>query len=673
MSNRLINEKSQYLLQHALNPVDWYPWSELAFEKAKNENKPVFLSIGYSTCHWCHVMERESFEDENVAEILNRAFVSIKVDREERPDIDAVYMSVCQMLTGSGGWPMTIIMTPDKLPFFAGTYFPRESKWGKPGLIDLLLKVDEIWRNEREKLLQSSKEITDSLLLEPVKKQQGEFTKDVFHKAFKQLSGSYDKINGGFGSSPKFPMPHNISFLLGYYHNFKDDKALEMAELTLRKMSNGGIFDHLGGGFHRYSTDEKWLVPHFEKMLYDQTLLTIAYTEAFQITKNESYKTTSEQTLNYLLRDMTSPEGGFYSAEDADSEGMEGKFYIWKLDEIRQILGEDADEFIKTYNISPVGNFTEHTGHIPKNSNILHLNESLIKDKFAESRNKLLSERNKRIHPLKDDKILVDWNGLAIAAFAKAYSVFHDEKYLKAAENAVHFILNNLLRNDGSLFHRYRDGEAAFDGNLDDYAFLCFGLMELYEASGKIEYLKKTFELTDYLLEHFQDTKDGGFFFTSDISEKLIIRKKEMHDGAIPSGNSIMLFILSKLWRISENEVYKVSAENLLNYINNEMSNYPAGYTMMLCSAIFLKSEPLELVIVSDEEYDTNIGTVTEQFLPRKVLLYKNKNNSEEITKLSPFTENYTALNRKTTYYLCRNYQCDIPVRDINELLKKIF
>ncbi len=600
--NRLAKEKSPYLLQHAQNPVDWYPWSEEAFSKAEKEDKPVFLSIGYSTCHWCNVMERESFEDEEVAEILNENFVSIKVDREERPDIDKVYMKTCVLMTASGGWPLTIITTPQKEPFFAGTYLPKSGRGGMTGLVDLLRNIAGLWERDRNRLISTAENTTEYLVdYVGAKHREEELTEIVFDEAFIRLLDSFDQNNAGFGRSPKFPSPHNLLFLLRYWKRRGRQQALEMVEKTLRKMRLGGIFDQVGFGFHRYSTDSRWLVPHFEKMLYDQAMMAIAYIEAYQATGKEEYRKTAEEIFEYVLRDMQNPTGGFFSAEDADSEGQEGKFYMWTMAEIEQVLGENADLIIEVFNVSREGNYYDEGHKARTGKNILHFRESLLElsvhlDVGYEEltgvlrtvRQKLFEARRERIHPLKDDKILTDWNGLMIAALAKGAQVFNSTRFLKAAVNAVGFILEKLQRTDGRLIHRYREGEATVDGNLDDYAFLVWGLIELYETTFDTEYLEAALRLQDDMLEHFWDRESGGFFFKSDDSEKLLIRHKEFRDGAIPSGNSVTFLNLIRLSRMTGKTHYEEKAVTLARAVSSHEEGTPSHNTMFLVALDFL-------------------------------------------------------------------------------------
>jgi len=593
--NRLISEKSPYLMQHAYNPVDWYPWAQEAFDKAERDNKPIFLSIGYSTCHWCHVMEKESFEDEQVAGLMNEAFVSIKVDREERPDIDHVYMTACQLMAGNGGWPLTIIMAPDKRPFFAGTYFPKKAGFGRIGMVDLIPRVKKMWETDRPKLMQLSEEITAQLRRENTLTAAEEPEESVLHDAFEQLSHQFDHDNGGFSQAPKFPAPHMLLFLLKYARRTGNQEAMQMVTKTLDAMRDGGIYDHVGFGFHRYSTDARWLVPHFEKMLYDQAMLCIAYTEAFQATGNMDYRKTVEDILFYILRDMTSPEGGFYSAEDADSEGEEGKFYVWQHSEIIRVLNPDDAELIcPLFNIQKEGNFVEQATGASSGFNILHRENWLlaaainnqagreILDRTEKALAQLFTVREMRIHPDKDDKILTDWNGLMITAFAKAAQVFQRPDYADAAAKAADFILARLRTPDGRLLHRYRDGDASLPAHTDDYAFFISGLIELYVAAREPRYLKEALLLNSVFILHFWDKNHGGFFFTADDGEKLLVRRKEIYDGAIPSGNSMALFNLLRLARITGDLDIKEMAAKTARSFYAVVSQAPTAYTYFL-------------------------------------------------------------------------------------------
>ncbi|MCD4800602.1 MAG: thioredoxin domain-containing protein, partial [Methanococcoides sp.] len=518
--NRLIDEKNPYLLQHANDPVDWYPWTEKAFEKAKSEDKPIFLSIGYSTCHWCHVMAKESFRNKDVAKMMNDMFVSIKVDREERPDIDSVYMDICQKMNGSGGWPLTIIMTPEKVPFIAATYIPRESGFGRQGMLEIIPWIEHLWKEEHNKIVEQTELIKTALSEKSESSHTKGVTEEIIHRTYTYLANNFDNENGGFGTSPKFPSPHNISYLLHYWKRTGNPTALQMVERTLQAMRKGGIYDHIGFGFHRYSTDSSWLVPHFEKMLYDQALLIIAYTEAYQATSKEEYSNTANEIIEYILRDMTSPDGGFYCAEDADSEGVEGKFYTWDISEIESLLNnEDHPIFRDVFNVRPEGNFFEESTHQPSGKNILHLEkapESIEKqyniprkeiDHIIERcRKQLFSTREKRIHPSKDDKILTDWNGLMLAALSISGRVMGNKRYIDIAKRNADLLISERMKENGELYHNYSSNKGPTIGFLDDYAFFTWGLIELYEATFEVTYLAKALQLTDYMIENFKDT-----------------------------------------------------------------------------------------------------------------------------------------------------------------------
>lgn len=655
-TNRLINEKSPYLIQHAHNPVCWFPWGEEAFTKAKSEDKPIFLSIGYSTCHWCHVMERESFEDNEVAEVLNNNFISIKVDREERPDVDHIYMTVCQALTGSGGWPLTIIMTPDQKPFYAGTYFPKRS------LLSVLDSVIKAWANNRNDILHSGNQIINA-----IKQSERSLNNDIrpglIQEAFLQFKSDFDSTYGGFGNAPKFPTPHNLFFLLRYWHETKDNSALAMVEKTLDSMYKGGIYDHIGYGFSRYSTNRKWLVPHFEKMLYDNALLSIAYMETYQVTKNDKYAETAKQIFSYILRDMTSPEGGFYSAEDADSEGEEGKFYVWTQKEINKILGEeDGEKFCEYFNITTKGNFERK--NIP---NLIETSSGSTDLEFINKcREKLFSVRNKRVHPYKDDKILTSWNGLMIAALAIGGRVLDNDEYISAAESAAEFINKRLMRNDGRLLARYRDGEAAIPAYADDYAFLIWGLIELYEATFKPEYLEKAIDLNKALIKYFWDNKSGGLFVYGNDNEQLITRPKEIYDGATPSGNSVSAANFIRLARLTGMYELEDKANQLLKAFANSINDYPKGYSFSLIALQFIQSSGKEIIVVGDRNNaaaQKMIEIINDEFRPFTIsMLYSQKNKN--IEKLAPFITNYNSIDGKPTAYVCENFSCKAPITD---------
>ena len=694
-TNRLIKEKSPYLLQHAYNPVDWYSWSDEAFNKARQGDKPVFLSIGYSTCHWCHVMEKESFEDEEVAKLMNDTVISIKVDREERPDIDGIYMSVCQMMTGSGGWPLTIIMTPDKKPFFAGTYFPKESRYGRTGMKDLILQVKQLWKTKREELLKSSEKISSALMSSSSFTAGNPLNEDVFKTAYKEFEERFDEEFGGFGNAPKFPTPHNLMFLLRYWKRYGNVKALEMVEKTLIEMRKGGIYDHIGFGFCRYSTDREWLVPHFEKMLYDQALLVMAYSEAYQSTKKNFYKETAEEILTYIMRDMTSDEGGFYSAEDADSEGEEGKFYLWTTDEIKEILGNDSEIFIKFFNVEKEGNLPDgEAGLIDSvhntrsDKNILHIKKGLsefavendidekeFKKMLENGRQKLFEVREKRIHPYKDDKILTDWNGLMISAFSKAAQVFGKNIYSDYAVKAADFILLKMFDAGGRLLHRFRESDAAIFANVDDYVFFTAALLDLYETTFEVKYLKQALRLNDDLIEHFWDEERGGFFFTPGYGEKLITRQKEIYDGAIPSGNSVAMLNLLRIARITMNNSFEEKADKINRVFSKQIGKYPAGFTQFLVGLDFAIGPSYEIILTGEKntkEAGLFLSIIEDRFIPNKIILFISS-AEDPINKIIPYLINYEVQEEKITVYVCENYTCNLPVSDAGELKKAIY
>jgi uncharacterized protein len=675
--NRLINEKSPYLLQHAYNPVDWYPWCDEAFEKAKIEDKPIFLSIGYSTCHWCHVMEKESFEDEEVAKILNENFIPIKVDREERPDIDTVYMTICQAMTGHGGWPLTIIMTPDKKPFFAGTYIPKHSRYGRIGLIELLQKVVEIWKENKDKVISLAEQITSEIKEALEKVEKGNIIDEtIFTLAYKELEENFDPEYGGFGEAPKFPTPHNLMFLLRYWKRTGNAKAIDMVEQTLKGMWLGGIYDQIGFGFHRYSTDRKWLVPHFEKMLYDQALISLACIETYQATGKEKYAVLCSEVFSYVIDNLTNTDGGFFSAEDADSEGEEGKFYLWEYSELEKILNQSELNFvIENFNIRKDGNYIDELKRSRTGKNIFHLSSELEgeKRKIWESiRLKLLKHRNNRIRPLKDDKILTDWNGLTISSLAKGYLTFGVEDYIKIAEKSANFILKNMLTNDGKLLHRFRDGEAKINGHLDDYAFLAWGLIELYEATFKTNYLKKAIELTNKMIELFWDENNGGFFLSE--NEDVLFKQKEIYDGAIPSGNSVALLVLIKLSKITGRSDLNELTFKLVETFSGTVSKHPSAYTFFLSAFDFLIGPSFEIIIVgkSSDDISKIQKLLNSKFIPNKILLYKPTDREDEINLIAPFLTHYKEIDGKTTIYICTNYECKQPVTSVEEMMRLI-
>ena len=692
MSNRLKNEKSPYLLQHAENPVDWYPWGEEAFERARELGRPIFLSIGYSTCHWCHVMERESFEDAEVAGLMNETFVSIKVDREERPDIDNIYMTVCHVISKKGcGWPLNIVMTPGGEPFFAGTYIPKENRHGRIGMKELVPAVRDLWEDRREEALESARQITDAVRsLGDSLRRVGTslLSEKTLDQAYGYFLSAFDPDEGGFGRAPKFPTPHNLMFLLRYYGRTGKDAALRMVERTLLSMGRGGIYDHVGFGFHRYSTDSRWLVPHFEKMLYDQALLAITYTEAWQITKNPFYEKKAREILEYLIRDMTSPGGGICSAEDADSEGEEGRFYLWTVEEIEELAGaEDSELLSDVYNLSRDGNFTDEATGEQSGRNIFHLKEPLsdtaarlgvpaeeLEEKLEGLRKKLFARREKRVHPYRDDKVLTDWNGVAIAAFSKAAAAFGEKRYSDAARGAIEFIRKNLVC-DGRLLHRYREGEAGIAASVDDYAFFIWGLLEYYESVFDEEYLALAISLCRDQFEHFWDEEFAGFFFTADDGEALIARQKEIYDGALPSGNSVSTLNILKIARLTGDPDLEDRAARMAAAFSSQISRHPASFSMHMNSLDFMLGPSFEIVIAGDRNSPGTrrfLDALSGEFLPNKVVIVKDEANEVEISGIAPYARGHEPLDGKPAAYVCSNYECRLPTDDPARMLELI-
>jgi Highly conserved protein containing a thioredoxin domain len=681
MSNRLKDEKSPYLLQHKDNPVEWYPWCGEAFTKAKKEDKPIFLSIGYSTCHWCHVMAHESFEDAGVAELLNQGFVCIKVDREERPDIDAVYMSVCQAVTGQGGWPLTIIMTPKQKPFFAGTYFPKERYYGRPGLVDILSEVLVLWKDRREDLMKDGEEITAlinnqcTLREKPLK--DGLSEKDIFHKAYHIFVKQFDPVWGGFGGAPKFPSPHNLLFLMRYAQAQHEPEALRMAEITLNAMADGGIHDHIGGGFSRYSTDEQWLVPHFEKMLYDNALLLLAYTDAYQITGKEKYRDVALHTADYILRELTDWQGGFYCGQDADSEGVEGKYYVFTQDEVISVLGEDeGKEFCRQYGITKEGNFEgksiPNRLHQEQTEDVLKgtANSNKVREEQAAAENcldRLYQYRISRTSLHKDDKILLSWNAWTILALARAGAVLREKRYLEAAKRAQEFIEERMNGKDGRLYLRFRDGEAAHQGMLEDYGVYALALLELYRADFRVEYLSNAIHRAKQMLQFFEDDQAGGYFINAADAEQLIARPKEMYDGAIPSGNSVAFMVLQRLAALTGEVSWQEAARRQMAYCVRQIQEYPAGLSFALLAMTEAVCPHRELVCAVNGEVSEEMRRQLER-LPRYgiELLVKTKENADALTECAPFTSEYPLPKEGVLYYLCEDGACQAPVRELN-------
>ena len=737
-ANRLADEKSPYLLQHAHNPVDWYPWGEEAFEKARLEDKPIFLSIGYSTCHWCHVMERESFEDDEVAGLLNDGFVSIKLDREERPDIDGVYMTVCQLTTGQGGWPLTVVMTPDRKPFFAGTYFPKESRHGRIGMTELLPRLAGMWKGRRSEVLQSAESILAAVQEAETALQDAErpgarrgmplgtahvpttgespLGEDTLRRSYEELAGRFDKLQGGFGSAPKFPTPHQFLFLLRYYDRSGEPHALEMVEKTLQTMRRGGIFDHIGFGFHRYSTDSRWLLPHFEKMLYDQALLAMAYTETWLVTKRPEYRQVAEEILAYVLRDMTDPSGGFYSAEDADSEGREGKFYLWTVGELEEVLGdEDAAIVRRVYDLEKRGNFADEATGARTGENIPHLRKPLaevarelveigkldidagddlrvgdevgvaeraLRDRLEAIRARLFAARETRVHPLKDDKILTDWNGLMIAAMSMAGRAFDVAEYTRAAERAADFLLETLRGDQGRLLHRYREGEAAIRATAADYAFLTWGLLELYETTFEVRHLAESLRLHGALVDRFWDEEAAGFFTAAADASDLPVRQKEAYDGATPSANAVAWYNALRLARLTGSPDLEERAARQEAAFARHVRRMPSAYTMWLVALDFRVGPSYEVVIAAPDPAEGGrdadgtaafLDALRTRFLPRAVVLEKPPGPAgDELARLAPFAAAHAPVDGQAAAYVCTDFACQAHVTDPAALLRAL-
>ena len=674
-TNRLIHEKSPYLLQHAHNPVDWYPFGEEAFEKAKKENKPILLSIGYSTCHWCHVMEHESFENEATAKILNDNFVCIKVDREERPDVDQIYMNAVMMLTGQGGWPLNVFLTPDLKPFYGGTYFPPDERYGRPGFPAILQDIARVYKTKPEDVEKAGKQLAEHIA-KPAADTSGEaLTEKVLQQVREDCVQSFDSREGGFRSAPKFPPSMLLGFLLGYQQKTKDSTVLPMVELTLDKMYQGGIYDQLGGGFSRYSTDNHWLVPHFEKMLYDNALLSRVYLEAYQVTGQEEYARVAREIFTYLFRDMTDSQGGFYSAEDADSEGEEGKFYVWTPAEIKKILGQaDGEVFCKLYRTTEAGNF-EH-------SNILHLKGSLpesLKSLEKEEnwwkgvREKMLQTRSRRVRPHLDEKILTAWNSLMISSLAKGYQVLGDPSYLQAAEKASTFISQSLFK-DGRLLASYRKGPADIQGYIDDYAFFQAAQLDLYESTFNISYLKKALELEKDMVKWFWDEKAGGFYFTgSDQKDqhRLLTRTKEAYDGVIPSGNSVAAMSYYRLAEFTGKKEYRDRADAILKCFAGILNKGGSNFPEMLKAFQFDFDGPAEIFVIGPRtESEKMLQLLWKTFISNRVLVFAEEAQIKNITSLIPWVESRKTLGGKPTVYVCKNYQCQLPTMDEKKVLE---
>ena len=687
--NRLIHENSPYLLQHAYNPVAWYPWGDEAFSEASKRDCPVFLSIGYSTCHWCHVMAHESFEDPLVASLLNDAFVCVKVDREERPDIDELYMAVALVLTGSGGWPLTVIMTPEKKPFFAATYIPKEDRFGMQGLTTIIPGIRRMWRDRRDELVMAADQITGSVShgISPAPADPTiRIDSQLLDAGYEALRSRYDPANGGFGVAPKFPSPHTMSFLLRYAKRAKNQDALTMVRRTLDAMAMGGIYDHLGSGFHRYSTDARWIVPHFEKMLYDQALLVTSYTEAYQVTGHQHYREIVWDCLSYLTREMAAPEGAFFSAEDADSEGSEGTYYLWSARQLDDVLGEDAPLFAQAYNVSEKGNFREHGGNSPSGQNVLYRSSSFeslaasaglagtaYRERLTAMRMALLRARETRTRPSKDDKILTDWNGLAISAFSLAAMAFSNESYLRTARGTADFLLGTMKSGNGELMHRFRNGVAGVSGLGSDYAYLIAGLLDLFEASQEPRYLEAALDIQAWYTDHFEDGKGGGFFTSGDTATDLIVRKKDIYDGALPSVNSVSFRNLVRLGLFTADPHYHEQAWHLARCFGRTVEQSPEGYTGFLSALDIALGPSFEIVIAGrtdDAEARAMRSAVGRHFIPSKVMIFRPADViAPPVDTLTGFTATFSPVDDRAAAWVCTSHACGMPVHDIPSLL----
>jgi len=670
VENHLSSETSPYLLQHKNNPVDWYGWNDEALKKAKDENKPIFLSIGYSACHWCHVMAHESFENNDVAEFMNKNFVNIKVDREERPDIDDIYQKVCQIATGQGGWPLSIFLTPDQKPFYAGTYFPVLDNYGRPGFGSICRQLSQAWTEKPKDIEKSAEKFLVTLQKAEAITVPSKLERVLLDEAALNLFQLGDSAYGGFGSAPKFPNAANVSFLFHYAKLSGHSKFQEFGLKTLRKMARGGIFDQIGGGFHRYSTDAKWLVPHFEKMLYDNALIPVNFAEAYQITNDSFYLEVMQKTLDFVLREMTSPEGGFYSAYDADSEGVEGKFYVWSKNEIKEILGDDADVFCLFYDVTDGGNWEGNT-ILCNNLNLSNVafNFGITEEKVSEilktSSEKLLKVRSNRIAPGLDDKILVSWNSLMITAFAKGYRVTNDARYLDAAKNCISFIEYNLF-SDGNLLRTFKNGTAKIDGYLEDYSYFLNALLDVFEIEPNVKYLKLASKLGHHLVDHFWDPENNNFFMTSDNHEKLIIRPKSNYDLSLPSGNSVSAFVMLRLYHILHEQKFLDITTKILESQAQMAAENPFGFGYLLNTLAIYLEKPVEITIINQENFDM-IQSLLMKYLPNSFRV--TINDSTQLEKLSeyPFFAG-KKFESSTSVFVCKDFSCSLPLHTLDEI-----
>ena len=678
-TNHLINESSPYLLQHAHNPVDWYPWGEEAFAISREQNKPVLLSIGYSACHWCHVMAHESFEDEEIARLMNDNFVNIKVDREERPDLDQIYMNAVQMMTHHGGWPMTVFLTPDAIPFYGGTYFPPQDRYNMPGFPRVLISVAEAYKDRRSDIAQTSDQLLNELRrLSETSGSEQSIEKELLDAAFVGITRGYDPVNGGFGGAPKFPPAMTLEFLLRTFVRTGNADALEMVRTTTTKMAYGGMYDQLGGGFHRYSTDAKWLVPHFEKMLYDNALLSRVYLHYYQVSQDELARETTKGILDYVIREMTNDEGGFYSTQDADSEGHEGKFFVWDIAEIKSVLGEKvANFFCAAYDITDSGNFEgENIPNIKHSLKVVAEKAGVTLDELnaslSQSKRKLFEVREQRIKPDRDEKVITAWNGLMLASFAEAGVVLDRPDYLDIARKNARFILSKLQR-DGFLLRTYKDGVAKFNAYLEDYAFLIEGLTTLFETSGEIEWLNAALSLTDRMVEEFWDEDNAGFFFTGTSHEKLIVRSKDYFDNATPSGNSVAASVLLRLGILTDSEHFRNLAVSVFREVADSIRKYPSGFGYALSGLDFHLSTPKEVAIIAAEKstLKTFVRAAWDRYLPNKVVASALSGDSAAIGSVV-LLQNRNLVEGKTAAYVCQNYTCKEPVTEIAAFAKQL-
>jgi hypothetical protein len=654
-ANKLIDETSPYLLQHAHNPVDWYPWGAEAFARAKAEDKPVLVSIGYSACHWCHVMEHESFEDEGVAAIQNEHFVNIKVDMEERPDVDQIYMNFVQLTTRRGGWPMNVFLTPDKRPFYGGTYFPPNPRYGMPSWSQILMSIAEAYRERRDELEKSANEMVAELRrMSRVEAASGGLSAQILDTAFASFSRTFDAANGGFGGAPKFPQAMSLEFLLRYHHRTGDERALQMVTHTLDKMARGGIYDQLGGGFHRYAVDAIWLVPHFEKMLYDNAQLARVCLHAYQVTENEFYKRIAVETLEYVRREMLDSRGGFYSTQDADSEGEEGKFFVWTPDEIEEVLGADAAVFNAHFDVTAGGNF--------EGANILNVKNPVATAPGSDVRQELFETREKRVKPGRDEKVLTAWNGLMLAAFADAAAVLGDAEYLEIAKRNAEFILSQ-LQLDGRLRRTWKDGRAKLNGYVEDYANVADGLMVLYEACGEVRYLTEARRLVDVMIDEFWDEESGGFYFTSNDHEELVVRNKDFYDNATPSGNSVAADLLLRLAKLTTDEKYERYAVNVLRLAASQLRRYPQGFGRALSALEFHLADTKEIAVIGPRGNELE-QYLKRRYLPNAVLAF----SDDPVRDAVPLLKDRPGTDGKPTAYVCENFVCNRPVTKTDEL-----